>query len=49
MELSMAANTSASHDSVVMTPNKFHPPDIFTFKALVWIKEQKTFIQARVV
>ena len=27
----------------------FIPPDVFTSKALVWIKEQKTFIQARVV
>ena len=25
MELSIAASTSASHNSVVMIPNKFHP------------------------
>ena len=47
MELSTEANTSASHGSVVMIPNKFHfPQDVFTFKALVqthiWIKKQKS-------
>ena len=26
MELSIAASFSASHNSVVMIPNKFHPP-----------------------
>ena len=49
MELLTEANTSASHDSFVMIPNKFHSSqDIMTSKALVWIKEQKMFIQARV-
>ena len=42
MELSMTANTSASHDSLVMTPIIFYPPPgVFTSKALVWIKKQK--------
>ena len=49
MELSMAASNIASRDSVVMIPNNFYPSqDDFTFEALVWIKEQKMFIQARV-
>ena len=44
MELPTEANTSASHDSVVMIPNKFHSSqDVFTFKVLVqthvWIKK----------
>ena len=29
MEISMAASPSASHDSVVMIPNKFHSPKMF--------------------
>ena len=29
MELSIEANTSASHDSVVMIPNKFYYPKTF--------------------
>ena len=29
MELSMEANTSASHDSLVMIPNKFYLPKTF--------------------
>ena len=42
MELLMAASNIASHDSVVMISNNFHPPqDGFTSEALVWIEEQK--------
>ena len=29
MELWIVASTSVSHDSVVMIPNKFHPPESF--------------------
>ena len=32
MELSIAASTSASHDSVVMIANKFHPLSHFCFR-----------------
>ena len=41
-------STSASLDFVVIIPNKFHSSQDILFPALVWIKEQKMFIQARV-
>ena len=49
MDLSVMASTSASHNSVVVIPSKFHPQVIFASEALVWIEEQKTFIRARAV
>ena len=49
MDLSVMASTSASHNSVVMIPSKFHPQFIFASEALVWIEERKTFIRARAV
>ena len=49
MDLSVMASTSASHNSVVMIPSKFHPQVIFASEALVWIEERKTFIRARAV
>ena len=47
IDLSVMASTSASHNSVVMIPSKFHPHVSFASEALIWIKERKTFIQAR--
>ena len=43
MELSMTADTSASYDSVVMTPNKFHPPRRFYFQSTCLDQTTKNF------
>ena len=43
MKLLTEANTSGSHDFVVMIPTKFTPPRRFYFWSTrgIWIKEQK--------